>query len=356
MSAASASTTDLWAVYFCDGRNNNGLVELFYGGSDNGYCGGPTNTFANSNEFSSLQLTCNNQHSGCSFMLASGTPYCNQPGSNQSYTCYGGCSGSDCCNNGDTITNIYPSFCYCEPPSVTYSWVQTSSTGCSASCGGGTWTTTYQCMSSSGTVAPGSSCSGSNPSSSLSCNTEACSYSWSFVSSGTCSVTCGGGTQTSSYNCEDQSGNIVSDSQCSSPTPATTISCNTAVCPHWIGTFNPNSQCDQLGCCCMTGPISASQSGSNAVVESAVSGQCGSTVTVSITAPFPTGYTFTTTLPGGNSATFTLSADGSTITEVDATAPACGGVASRSNTAGMRASPAGPIMIAALLLVAALWN
>ena len=97
----------------------------------------------------------------------------------------------------------------------------------------------------------------------------------------------------------------------------------------WTGTYRAGGQCNQASCCCMTGVIAVSESGSSAVVSAGVTGQCGSATQTSLVVPYPTSNTFTTTLPGGDQATFTLSSDGTTITEVDTSSPQCGGTATR---------------------------
>ena len=99
--------------------------------------------------------------------------------------------------------------------------------------------------------------------------------------------------------------------------------------PSWTGTYRAGSQCNQASCCCMTGDITVSESGSNAIVSGGVTGQCGSTTQTTIVVPYPTSNSFTTTLAGGDQATFTLSGDGNTITEVDGSSPQCGGTATR---------------------------
>lgn len=99
--------------------------------------------------------------------------------------------------------------------------------------------------------------------------------------------------------------------------------------PSWVGTYHAGSQCNQATCCCLTGDITVSESGSDALVSGGVTGQCGSATRTTITVPYPTSNSFTTTLPGGDQATFTLSGDGTTITEMDSSSLQCGGTATR---------------------------
>ena len=114
----------------------------------------------------------------------------------------------------------------------------------------------------------------------------------------------------------------------------------------WIGSYRAGTQCNQATCCCMTGDITVSESGSDAVVTAGVTGQCGSATQTMLTAPFPTSDSFTTTLPGGDQATFTLSSDGKTITEVDSSALQCGGTATRvSNGASSGSAMDGKILL-----------
>lgn len=154
----------------------------------------------------------------------------------------------------------------------TYSWIPNGWTTCSASCGGGTQSQIYTCMRSDGTVASSESlCPVPKPSSSQTCNTQACAtYDWYPGSWGSCnanpvwsswsacSASCGGGTktrsclgndgtQTRTVTCKDSSGNTVSSSLCNAGTkpPAsqsctgfgcvgsTTSTCNTQPCYTW---------------------------------------------------------------------------------------------------------------------------
>ncbi|MDD2907924.1 MAG: FISUMP domain-containing protein [Candidatus Gracilibacteria bacterium] len=56
------------------------------------------------------------------------------------------------------------------------------------------------------------------------------SYSWDTGAYGTCSVSCGGGTQTRTVSCKRNDGTIVVDSFCSGTKPTTSQTCNINVC------------------------------------------------------------------------------------------------------------------------------
>ncbi|MFZ4462135.1 MAG: thrombospondin type-1 domain-containing protein [Patescibacteria group bacterium] len=55
-------------------------------------------------------------------------------------------------------------------------------------------------------------------------------YSWVTGSYGTCSATCGGGSQTRSVVCKDEQGSAVPDSYCTGPKPSIDQACNTQSC------------------------------------------------------------------------------------------------------------------------------
>jgi WW domain/Thrombospondin type 1 domain len=111
---------------------------------------------------------------------------------------------------------------------------------CSVSCGGGSQTRTVQCRDSNGVAVADSQCTGSKPAESQSCNTVACAgFGWSTGSFGTCSSSCNGGTQTRTVVCRDGSNQVVAESNCDSGSkPAASQPCNTEVCGAWrIGAY-----------------------------------------------------------------------------------------------------------------------
>jgi len=136
--------------------------------------------------------------------------------------------------------------------SESYSWDEGSWGTCSKTCGSGTKTRTVTCRSSSGATASDYSCSGTKPSRTASCNTQSCaSYSWDEGSWGTCSKTCGSGTKTRDVTCKSSSGATAYDSSCSGTKPSGSASCNTQSCAdsqstdsNYYDDSDPVSGCD----------------------------------------------------------------------------------------------------------------
>lgn len=114
-------------------------------------------------------------------------------------------------------------------PMWKYSWETGSWGSCSASCGGGTQTRTATCKRSDGYTVPDSYCTKAGiakPAVSQSCNTQSCtSYTWQTGSYGLCSSDCGTGTKTRSVYCQRNDGTKVGDSFCSGTKPSTSTSC-----------------------------------------------------------------------------------------------------------------------------------
>eukprot|EP01006_Ploeotia_vitrea_P034698 TRINITY_DN65790_c14_g1_i2.p1 TRINITY_DN65790_c14_g1~~TRINITY_DN65790_c14_g1_i2.p1 ORF type:complete len:1985 (+),score=893.63 TRINITY_DN65790_c14_g1_i2:504-5957(+) len=131
-------------------------------------------------------------------------------------------------------------------PTVSYSWDIGNYGACSVECGGGTETRTVVCKSNTGAVAADSSCPQPKPATSQSCNTQACvTYSWHTGTPGTCSKSCGGGTQTRTVTCKGSDGNTYADNKCSGTKPATTLDCNTQACTSYFWDEKEWSTCSK---------------------------------------------------------------------------------------------------------------
>jgi hypothetical protein len=143
-------------------------------------------------------------------------------------------------NDGQPVDD---SFCAAaKPPSTqscninacaTYNWVQGGFGSCSLNCGGGTQTQAVTCKDNSGNIADNSKCAANSmPATSIACNTQACpTYSWSQSGWGVCSVACGGGMQNQTVTCKDQNGNSANSSLCTAAQPPASQSCNSQACP-----------------------------------------------------------------------------------------------------------------------------
>ena len=96
------------------------------------------------------------------------------------------------------------------------SWSVSSWGSCSKSCGTGSQTRSVICP-------VGKVCLGTKPSTSQQCNTHVCTASWRTSSWSSCSKSCGGGTQTRSVTCPN--GYV-----CNGVKPSSSQSCNTQQC------------------------------------------------------------------------------------------------------------------------------
>lgn len=114
-----------------------------------------------------------------------------------------------------------------------YSWVPDAWSTCTKTCGGGSRTRSVTCRNAQNIIVDGSYCSGTQPPEEEACNTQSCSYSytWSTGAWSSCSKTCGGGTQTRSLGCKRDDGVFVQHTLCANPAPATERACNTQTCP-----------------------------------------------------------------------------------------------------------------------------
>lgn len=113
-----------------------------------------------------------------------------------------------------------------------YSWIGANWGSCSVQCGGGTQTRSVSCVNSNGQTVSDSLCPQPRPATTQACQTEACtSYFWTQSGFSPCSVSCGGGVQTQTVSCASDKGQVVAEMFCAQPKPAVSMSCNTQACP-----------------------------------------------------------------------------------------------------------------------------
>ncbi|XP_070531950.1 uncharacterized protein [Ptychodera flava] len=117
----------------------------------------------------------------------------------------------------------------------TYTWAFTSWSTCSVTCGGGTQSRTVYCQNESGGIVSDDLCpSTGKPATVQSCNTDECParYAWQTQPSPECSASCGGGVRFVLVYCQDlQTGGSVSDILCEGVKPPSSEVCNAEPCP-----------------------------------------------------------------------------------------------------------------------------
>lgn len=109
----------------------------------------------------------------------------------------------------------------------TFGWVQAWGT-CSSSCGIGTQSTVNSCQRSDGTAVPTVNCTGVAPAGvAQSCSSfSSCSYSWTYSAWSSCSIGCGTGVQTRTATCTRSDGTTVADSYCTGAKQALAQACS----------------------------------------------------------------------------------------------------------------------------------
>ncbi|KAF8376545.1 gon-1, partial [Pristionchus pacificus] len=95
---------------------------------------------------------------------------------------------------------VESSKCY-GPPCPAYKWTTTPWSICTDPCARKSQYRRVYCMSSSGKRAPARMCTSTRPPLSRNCSTSGCPYHWVPAPWQSCSATCGNGTQTRSFDC-----------------------------------------------------------------------------------------------------------------------------------------------------------
>lgn len=137
-------------------------------------------------------------------------------------------------SDGATVENT---FCTAKPSgsqtctdvsTCTYSWNTTAWGSCSNTCGAGTQTRTSACKRSDGITVADTFCP-AKPSGSQACSVyTSCTYNWSYSVWGGCSTTCGTGTQSRTVACIRSDGTTVANSYCGTATTSRSCSAYTS--------------------------------------------------------------------------------------------------------------------------------
>ncbi len=124
----------------------------------------------------------------------------------------------------------------------TYSWVPGAWSSCSKTCDGGTRTRSVTCRTAADIIVDDSYCTGTKPEDTGTCNSQACSYGYTWVTGswGKCSEECGGGIQERSLGCLRDDGVYVPQSLCTETKPAVERACNTDECAPTCKTYQIN--------------------------------------------------------------------------------------------------------------------
>jgi hypothetical protein len=177
-----------------------------------------------------------------------------------------------------------------------YTW-QASGWSTPNACGWTTSTRSVWCQRSDGATVADSSCGGAKPATTQSdTNYNSCTYSYSYGGWGSCSASCGGGTQYRSATCYRSDGTAVDNAYCGAA--VTAQSCNTQACAPVLGTFSMVSKanCGSYKNTGQTYSYTISNSGSGTITGISFSCSGG---------PFSADSGYATSLAPGAQATYT---------------------------------------------------
>ncbi len=136
--------------------------------------------------------------------------------------------GNGCCEAGESGS------CAADCPGETYSWSALGWGPCSPECGSGTRARVVHCTKNSdGTIVSDMYCTGVKPLTTQSCSGADCNYYWREAGYGQCSVLCGPGTQSMTYECvRGYDGMVTFPSYCSAlpAPPALSQACDLGQC------------------------------------------------------------------------------------------------------------------------------
>ncbi|CAF3767198.1 unnamed protein product [Adineta steineri] len=117
----------------------------------------------------------------------------------------------------------------------------------------------------------------------------------------------------------------------------------------WTGTYKWDDYCATNRCCCYTGTLVVTQSGSNLVFSSGTQGCANSQA--SSTFSNPNGYSFSTIGTRGSHIVYTLSSDSNTLSVSNRDYNYCGGNAARTSV-GIHVYPS---IIWFVVMLTAIW-
>jgi hypothetical protein len=125
---------------------------------------------------------------------------------------------------------------------------------------------------------------------------------------------------------------LLSTSQSSSSSSSSSSGSTPSPSSSWTGTYQTNPGCNPGACCCLSGQVVVTQSGTTVSVQSPIAGQCG-------TFSSPTSFSFVLSSSTATTASatvlgqaFTFTKSGNVVTATNLDAPGCSGSATLGTT------------------------